>query len=265
MPREGTEKVKYSELRGKEATLKLEVKNEKAMEGPEPSSDPPAGSCLKFFKTGHCPFGLRCRYSHKWKSTSEEEKFKEGKPSRANCLSNTVSMTSSKDPPKRRKVRPEGTVQVNREVYHRLLKNSESVDEGEVERLRKEVGQLRKRNVLLEEKNLRLEQEKKVLEKMLKRVSSLPNKKSGSREEVEPVDVKDEPLSDSENKYFEEEFGEIKEHLPQDQEGDSHLNWKKFPRIDQKEEPALKPRTSQHPAHQLALAIGPISSKRARL
>ena len=32
MPREGTEKVKYSELRGKEATLKLEMKNEKAME-----------------------------------------------------------------------------------------------------------------------------------------------------------------------------------------------------------------------------------------
>ena len=32
MPREGTEKVKYSELRGKEATLKLEVKHEKAME-----------------------------------------------------------------------------------------------------------------------------------------------------------------------------------------------------------------------------------------
>ena len=32
MPREGTEKVKYSELRGKEETLKLEVKHEKAME-----------------------------------------------------------------------------------------------------------------------------------------------------------------------------------------------------------------------------------------
>jgi len=259
MPRECLEKVRCSELGGKEATLKLEVKNEKAMEVPEPSSDVPAGSCLRFFKTGHCPFGLRCRYSHKWKSTSDEEKFNVSKPSRANCLSNTVSMTSSKDPPKRRKVRPEGTVQVNREVYHRLLQNSGAVDEGEVERLRKEVGQLRKRNVLLEETNLRLEQEKKVLEKMLKRVSGLPNKNSGPREEVEPVDVKDEKND------FEEEFGEIKEHLSQDRKGDSHLNWKKFPRIDQKEKLVSTPRTSQHPAHQLALAIGPISSKRARL
>jgi len=259
MPRECLEKVRCSELGGKEATLKLEVKNEKAMEVPEPSSDVPAGSCLRFFKTGHCPFGLRCRYSHKWKSTSDEEKFNVSKPSRANCLSNTVSMTSSKDPPKRRKVRPEGTVQVNREVYHRLLQNSGAVDEGEVERLRKEVGQLRKRNVLLEETNLRLEQEKKVLEKMLKRVSSLPNKNSGPREEVEPVDVKDEKND------FEDEFGEIKEHLSQDRKGDSHLNWKKFPRIDQKEKLVSTPRTSQHPAHQLALAIGPISSKRARL
>ena len=32
MPRECLEKVRYSELGGKEAALKLEVKNEKAME-----------------------------------------------------------------------------------------------------------------------------------------------------------------------------------------------------------------------------------------
>ena len=170
-------------------------------------------------------------------------------------------MTSSKDPPKRRKIRPEGTVQVNREVYHKLLQNSGAVEEGEVERLRKEIGQLRKRNVLLEEKNLRLEQEKKVLEKMLNRVSNLPNKHSGSRIEVEPVAVKDEPLPNFEKL----EFGKIKEQMPQDQKQESHLNWKKFSRFDQKEDSISKPGTSQHPAHQLALTIGPISSKRAKV
>ena len=170
-------------------------------------------------------------------------------------------MTSSKDPSKRRKIRPEGTVQVNREVYHKLLQNSGAVEEGEVERLRKEIGQLRKRNVLLEEKNLRLEQEKKVLEKMLSLVSNLPNKHSGSRIEVEPVAVKDEPLPNFEKL----EFGEIKEQMPQDQKQESHLNWKKFSRFDQKEDSISKPGTSQHPAHQLALTIGPISSKRAKV
>jgi len=256
-------KTKYNELRGKEAPVKVEVKNEKAVEGPEQTRDAPPGSCLKFFKTGHCPFGLRCRYSHKWNSTADEEKYEESKKAsgRENCLSNAVSMTSSKDPSKRRKIRPEGTVQVNREVYHKLLQNSGAVEEGEVERLRKEIGQLRKRNVLLEEKNLRLEQEKKVLEKMLSLVSNLPNKHSGSRIEVEPVAVKDEPLPNFEKL----EFGEIKEQMPQDQKQESHLNWKKFSRFDQKEDSISKPGTSQHPAHQLALTIGPISSKRAKV
>ena len=231
-------------------------------QGPELLRDAPAGACMKFFKTGHCPFGLRCRYSHRWNPTTDdtrdEEKCEERKSSKANCLSNTVNMTSSRDPPKKRKVRPEGTVQVNREVYHRLLQNSGAVEEGEVERLRKEVSQLRKRNVLLEEKNLRLEQEKKVLEKMLKKASNLPNQTYDSKVEVEPVAVKDEPLSDSEVPNF-----GVK--LSQDQKGDSHLNWRKFARVDQREESTSTLRGSQHPAHQLALAIGPISSKRARV
>ena len=227
-------------------------------QGSELLRDAPAGACMKFFKTGHCPFGLSCRYSHRWNPTTDdtrdEKKCEERKSSKANCLSNTVNMTSSRDPPKKRKVRPEGTVQVNREVYHRLLQNSEAVEEGEVERLRKEVSQLRKRNVLLEEKNLRLEQEKKVLEKMLKKASNLPNQTYDSKVEVEPVAVKDEPLSDSEVPNF-----GVK--LSQDQKGDSHLNW----RFDQREESTSTLRGSQHPAHQLALAIGPISSKWARV